>query len=191
MNLRTQFTVMFVVATFLQPAVSSTRPVGCIAVDNLSSNLKAIGNRDWDDMDETKVKSIWASELSGIDCNAGACQTIGRKDRVIDNRCQCCELFMFNIERNGNGSVIKEHLRNVVVYYSAPTANRLLGDAKLLARAIGLPDRDAATIGFKETQKFNWTLEDRNDRKVALLEVRLSHKGAVWTAYFILSQQPL
>jgi hypothetical protein len=180
-----------VAAAALTPAVSSIPPTGCTAPDVLASNLKALTDRDWNGINEKKLQSTWPAEIGGIECNAGACQTTGRQDRVINNECQCCELFGFNIERNDKGEVTAEHLHNVVIYYSKSTRNGLLGDAKVLARAMGLPDSDVATIGFKQPQDFNWVADKGKPQEITLLNVRLYQQDGVWTAYCLWSRQPL
>jgi hypothetical protein len=179
------------VAAALTPAVPVIRPTGCAAPDVLASNLKALTGRDWNGIDEKKLQLIWPAEIGGIECNAGACQTTGRRDRVINNECQCCELFGFNIERDDKGEVTAEHLHNVVIYYSTSTRNELLGDAKILARAMGLPDSEAATIGFKQPLDFNWVADKGKPQEITLLNMRLYHQDGLWTAYFLLSRQPL
>jgi hypothetical protein len=183
--------IAILVAAALIPAVSSTRPMGCVAPDVLATSLKAVTGRDWDDLNEKKFQSIWPAEVAGIECNAGACQTTGRQDRIINNDCQCCELFGFNIERNDKGEVTAERLHNVVIYYSASTKDALLGDARVLAGAMGLPGSEAATIGFNEPQNFDWVVNKGNQQQTTLLNVRLYHRDGVWTAYFLLSRQPL
>jgi hypothetical protein len=185
-----QLVGVLVAAASLQDTASNIRPMGCASPDALAASLRAVSNRDWDDVDQTKLRSIWHAEIGGIECNAGACQTTGRQDRIINNKCQCCELFRFDIERNDKGEVTSERLHNVVIYYSVQTRNAILGDAKVLARAIGLPDSDAATIGFGEPENFNWTVGKGKEQQIVLLDVRLYHQDGVWTAYFLVSRQP-
>jgi hypothetical protein len=173
----------------LEGAVSNVRPVGCVAPDKLAVSLKAISDRDWGDVDETKLQSIWPAEIGGVECDAGACETMGRRDRVINNECQCCELFRFNIERDDKGAVTSEHLKNVVIYYSSSNRKALWDDARVLASAMGLPDSDTATIRVNGPQNFNWTVSKSKQQMIALLEVRLYYGNGAWTAYLHLSRQ--
>ena len=172
-------------------SIASTAPLkGCITRHALAANLKIITARDWNQIGEKQLQAIWTSELGGIDCKGGACNTMGRKDRVIKDECDCCELFQFSIVRDNNGNVTSEHLHNIVVYYSRATRKELLDDARVLASAMGLKTSDAGRIDFK-VQDFNWTIKTSNPKQVVLLNTRLYHHGSVWTAYFLLSRQPL
>lgn len=170
---------------------SRVRPAGCPSLDALAASLKAVNNLDWDDIDEAKLQSIWFSEIEGIQCDAGACETMGRRDRVIDDKCQCCELFNFNIERNNKGDVTSERLETIVLYYSALSRDVLLHDAKALAASMGLPASDVAAIGSKTLQDFDWTVDKSRKKTVALLQIRLHHQDGAWTVYFHLSRQSL
>jgi hypothetical protein len=191
MNLGPRLVAILAAAAALMPSVSNIRPAGCVTPDILAKSLKAVTDRDWNDVDEKKLQSIWPSEIGGIECTAGACQTIGRRDRVINDECQCCELFGLNIERNDKGEVTSERLHSIVFYYSAVTRGELLDDAKILARAMGLPDSDAATLGSKRPQDFNWVADKAKKQEITLLDVRFYHQDGMWTAYFHLSRQRL
>ena len=170
---------------------SSVRPMGCAGSNALAASLKSVSNLDWDHIDETKLQSIWQTELGGIECSAGACQTTGRRDRVINDKCQCCELFSFDIKRNDKGDVTNERLHGMVIYYSTGTRNEILSDARTLAVAMGLSQSESATIDFKEHQEFNWKLGTSKQQEIALLNVHIYKQDGLWTVYLHLSRQAL
>ena len=154
----------------------------------MSKALKGISDSDWNDISETKLPSLWPTEISPIDCNAGACQTLGRQDRVINNECECCELFHLQVDRNDKGGVIKERLHSIVIYYSATGREETILAAKKLARSLGLSDADAATIGREPQQHFYWDVDHGKLKEIALMDVQLTHQESIWKVYFLVSR---
>ena len=164
------------------------RPLGCADPDVIGKALMALSNADWNNISETVLPTMWPTEISPIDCSAGACQTLGRQDRVINNECECCELFHLEVDRSDKGGAIKERLRSIVIYYSATNREETLLSARKLARALGLSEADAATIGREPQQHFYWDVDRGNQKEIALMDARLMHQQSTWKIYFLLSR---
>jgi hypothetical protein len=92
--------LVLIVAILFTGSVRSgpSYPLGCADPDVMSKGLKNVSNRDWNEISETSLPSMWPTEISPIYCNAGACQTLGREDRIIYNKCECCEQFDFQVD---------------------------------------------------------------------------------------------
>jgi hypothetical protein len=163
---------------------------GCPNPDDMSKALKEIGSRDWNEISETTLSSMWPTEVSPIDCNAGACQTLGRNERIINNECECCELFHFKIERDSDGRLIKEQMKDVIINYAATNKDEILSAAKQFARALGLPDTDAATIGREPRKQFDWKIGSGHN-EIALMTVQVTHQQKMWNLYLFFGHEPL
>jgi hypothetical protein len=175
---------------FAGPAVSApSHPLGCADPDIVSKALKGISNRDWNEISETNLSSMWPTEISPVDCNAGACQTLGREDRIINNKCECCELFLLQVDRDNVGQ-IKERLQSMVIHYSVTGSDEILAAAKKFARAMGLSDADAATIKRQARQQFEWDVDRGRQHELAVLTVEVTHQRQMWQVYLFLAHHP-
>lgn len=173
-------------------AQSGGRPsesADCAQVDITRTALRRINDSDWSQISTAKLRSIWPMRLESADCAAGSCNTLQREDRIIQNECQCCEIFHFDVEHDDKGTATKQRLHTIVLYYSGAGRQEVMSAAKTLAQALGLSGSDLEAIGHKPVQSFNWIV-DRNGRKeIALLEMRSVHRQETWTVYFHLSRQ--
>jgi hypothetical protein len=154
----------------------------------MSKALKGISDRDWNSISETNLRSMWPAEVSPIDCNAGSCQTLGRQDRIINNECECCELFLLQVDRNDKGEMTQERLHSIVIYYSAYTKEAALSAARKLTRALGLSEAETATIGREPQQHFYWDVNSGKLKEIALMDVELTHRRSIWRIYVLVSR---
>jgi hypothetical protein len=183
--------VVIVAALFISAARSgSSRPVGCADPDVMRKALKGISDSDWNAISETNLQSMWPTEISPADCNAGACQTLSHEGRVIDNNCECCELFHFQIDREDKAASIKERLHTIVIHYSVANGDEILTVARSFARAVGLSDADSATIKRETRQSFDWDVDRGKQKEIASLEVEITHQRQMWHVYLSLSRYP-
>jgi len=165
---------------------SNVRNEGCVNPDALGAAVKNVASSDWANISETRLQSIWPTELSYQDCAEGSCETLYREDRVINGVCQCCELFHFDVSREKD--TVTEKLHTVVIYYSTDEKNDTLRAAKTIAEALGMAESDAMTIGHKRVQNFQWWVDGSEHHRVALAEVRIMPRQGVWTVFFHVSR---
>jgi hypothetical protein len=188
MNLRRVLAITSVVIISASAFASNARLQGCLDPNVLGPALKNIADRDWETVSETDLQRMWPMELGGAQCSEGACQTLRRRDRIIDDVCECCELFNFTIDRNEHGSAIREQLHSIVIHYSATSRDELLTAARMFARALGLSESEANTIGRKPQQQFYWRVRQSKPQQLALMEVDASRQQGQWRVYLNLSR---
>jgi hypothetical protein len=161
---------------------------GCLNSDDLASDLKTITDKDWANLDEKGVERLRPQELGGMECYNGACTSIGRRDRVISDGCQCCTMFMFNLTQNENGTVKHQSLQVVSVYYSTQEKSQLQRSAASLAKAMGVPDKFVRQLKFGDKQSFTWPIEAGEGKPLQMLDAHLFQQQGGWTAFLSLSR---
>ena len=190
MNLRVSLmTILAMLAA--QTGGSSSRLPNCPQVDVVSTALKNINAGDWAQISPTELLSMWPTELPAIDCDADGCKTLRREDRLINNECQCCEIFHFDVDRDDKGAVAKLRLHSIVLYYSESSRKEALSAAKILAQALGLAGADVGAIGRKPVQSFDWFVDRSRPKEVVLMEVRTVHRQGTWTVFIHVSRHLL
>lgn len=186
MSLR--LSLLTLLATLAFPvAVSNGRSLGCADVNVLATALKNITSSDWADISETHLQSMWPMELGGRDCKAGTCPQLRRNDRIINDECQCCEIFHFDLGRDKD--VMTERLQGIVIYYATFRRNDTLAAAKTLAEALGLAPAEAAAIGRKPIKTY-WRVSGE-PHTVSLLEVHIMQRLGTWIVYLNVSRFPV
>jgi hypothetical protein len=95
------------------------------------------------------------------------------RDRIIEGRCECCEAFAFDVERNADGVRI-EHLKNIVIHFSAPSKERVIDAARKLAQAAGMPECKVATINADSAQRYEWRDSREQVRQAYTLELQFT-----------------
>lgn len=189
MSLRLSLAAILITAFTLPIVEATARSLGCTDPVVISNALKKVTDTDWQNISETSLQSMWPAELGGADCRGGACQTLWRKDRIIDDKCECCELFKFDVDRDDKANAIKERFYGIMIYYSADGQSEVLNAARMFARALGLSDSDVATIGRNPQEKFMWNV-DGKQQQIALMEVQLMRQQRTWEVYISLSRHP-
>ena len=80
--------IVIAITVLWRPALGSpARLFGCAAPETISKALEGISKSDWADISETTLASMWPTEVRPTDCDAGACRTLSREDRIINNEC--------------------------------------------------------------------------------------------------------
>jgi hypothetical protein len=183
-----RFLILVVVATlFIDPAWSGpSQRQGCTNPDVLRKALKTISESDWNGISETNLQSMWPMEISPTDCNDGAYQTMSHEGRVINNDCECCELFHFQIDSGSKAGSIKERLHGIVIHYSEADSEEILPVARSLARAVGLSEADTATIKRETRQHFDWDINRGKQKEIATLDLEITHQRQGWNVYLSL-----
>jgi hypothetical protein len=181
--------VMVASTTFVRPAGSApARPLGCVDPVVLSKALKGLNDSDWNDISESTLQSKWPLEITGANCIPGACQTLWREDRVINNECECCELFHFDVGRESPDVVTKERLSSIVIHYSATSSGEILAAARAFARALGFSEADAATIRGDAQQHFDREVTLGKQMEIALMTTQVTHQRSIWKLYLLASR---
>lgn len=159
-------------------------PSGCGDVKGLAAALEKLAMRNWKTISDKRLQSMWPTELSDRDCNQGTCALMERDDRVINNACECCQLFLF-IPDNGSN-----RLENIIIYYSTYQHDDIVRAAKKLAQALGVPAERASAIGLRNSVTGAWHL-DGESQTMGSMEVDIVHRTTVWVAYVSVSRQEL
>lgn len=182
MNLWPYLTLVLTLFTF--PAERpNARLRGCPDVPTLAAALRHITNSDWRRISETRLQSMWPTELRPRDCIRGHCGSLQGDDRVINAECQCCEKFLF-VSDDGS-----EQLENIIVWYSADQRSDTVAAGKKLSEALGLPPMESAAIGRKRISTY-WTV-DKQAQIVAVMQVEIVGHGATWAAYLNVSRHQM
>jgi len=161
----------------------------CPRVGVMSIALKNISESNWAQFSATELRSMWPTELGAIDCDADSCKSQRREGRLVNDECQCCEIFHFDVDRDDKGAATQQRLHSIVLYYSEPRREEALKSAKTLAQALGLAATDLGAIGHKPVQSFNWLVDRGGHEEIALMEVRTTRRQGTWTVFFHLSRQ--
>jgi anti-sigma regulatory factor (Ser/Thr protein kinase) len=186
MKLRGLLAVVFAFGVAANGQIRDGRLEGCPNVTTIGVALENVQHSRWQDLTVKRVQSMWPTELLGASCDSVACSSIESKGRIIDGRYVCSEAFQFDVKRDGESAV--ERLNNIVIHYSASDKKSTTDAIKIMARAIGLSDRDLQRISGEESQRdFHW---DSAQGELSTLFVEFSHKGTVWTGTLRLSHFP-
>jgi len=174
---------------FIRPAGSATaRPLGCEDPVVLSKALKSLSDSDWNDISESTLQSKWPSEITSANCKPGACEMLLGEDRVINNECECCELFHFDVSRESPDVVTKEQLSSIAIHYSAASSGEILTAARAFARALGISEEDAATIRGGARQQFDREVTFGKQKEVDLITIQVTRQHSLWQLYLFVGR---
>ena len=181
--------VMIATTLFPLPAGSMpARPLGCEDPVVLSKALKGLREIDWNGISDVTLQSKWPLEISTANCKPGACQMVWHEARVINNQCECCELFIFEMSPENNDVVTKGRLSSIVIHYSATSSTEIHAVAREFARALGFSEADAASIRGGVQQQFDREVIIGNQKQVALLTIQVTRQDSVWKLYLFSSR---
>jgi hypothetical protein len=171
---------------------AGSRLAGCPNPKTLSSTLKTIAKSDWEGISVASLRSVWPAELGESDCTNGLCGTLKREDHIINDECQCCELFHFDLQRVQIGVADKPTFFAIGIYYTSNSLSEPVDAAKILAQSIGLSDGDAATIGRKgnKSYEFYWEVDGGSRPQFSLLQIQILRQQQLWTVYLFSSRNP-
>jgi hypothetical protein len=142
---------------------------------------------DWNSVSLAKLRTVWPTELSGLDCDAEVCHSVWSKDRIIAGHCECCATFAFTIHKKGDGKRV-EQFEEVVLNYSTAERNLLVEAAKRMIGAAGLSATDVAALGSADEQDFHWAA---GENELSTIEVCFKHCGKVWELFLNWGHVPL
>ena len=118
--------------------------------------LAKIQRNKWRDVSAERIQTFWPFPFDELKCESEkGCRMLVSKSRVINGHCECCEAFVFDIERNESGSSM-EYLREILIHYSATDKQNVVEAAKMLAHGAGMPEDKVATIARDSVQRFEW-----------------------------------
>jgi hypothetical protein len=176
-------TVILMTVAHTSTSASDDRLEGCTNPADIQRALETLSRSDWRDISLTRVQALWPSRVDASDCESDkVCRTGWSKGRIIDNECECCELFSFDLSRNGSGEQ-SDQLSSVVVYYSAPRREELIPVAKHLAKAAGLADTKVGAIDLQSDQDFDWKTENKTTIQIDDINMRITSRGKLWRLY--------
>lgn len=172
----------------------SRRLEGCPEPDDIASALAKLRERGWTAWTPEELAKAWPRPLRPLDCesNQGTCLVLGHKGRGGDQSCECCETFDFLADRGREG---QERLSGVILFYSAERYVDALAAARLLAKAMSLPDREGPVgpeqqppPGETIVQHFEW--KETSLEQGAILDLQMSHERS-WTVYLAVGWHPV
>jgi hypothetical protein len=179
------------VLAFALPLSSQTnidRLEGCPDPMKVAEGLAKVRQSDWDEIDAARIKGIWPVPLGGADCDSTACSSIESRSRIISDHYECSDMFFFDVERNAD-STPREILKNFIIHYSTSRKRSTITAAKMMVRALGLPERELATVGNDSSHLFDW--QDKSKTELSGLGLEFSHRGIVWTVTLRFSRFPV
>jgi len=142
---------------------------------------------DWNSISLAKLRTVWPTELSGLDCDAEVCRTVWSQDRIIAGHCECCSTFAFTIHQKNGGKRV-EQLEGVILNYSTDERDSLVEAAKRIIGAAGLDAINLATVGSADEQDFHWAADEK---ELSTIEVRFKREGRVWELFLNWGHVPL
>lgn len=166
---------------------------GCPEPGDIASALAKLRDRGWTVWTPEELVKVWPRPLAPLDPQPQATSVLlGHKGRAGD-WCECCETFHFDQESDGSGKG-QQRLSAVIVFYSAERYADVVTVARLLAKAMGLPDSEGPIgqerpppLGETVMQYFGW--KETSLKKVAVLDLQISH-DKLWTVYIRVGWHP-
>lgn len=174
--------VTILAVLLVAPGTAAPRLEGCLTESAIASAAAKLAQEDWHNVSLANLRTIWPTELSGLNCEADVCHSVWSMDRIIGGECQCCATFAFKIHQTDGGTRV-EQLDEVVLNYSAADRDQLVQATKKIVSAVGLSGTDLATIGSADEQNFHWANTTGGERKMSTIEVRFKHEGEVWKLF--------
>jgi hypothetical protein len=190
MKLNPAVGLLLALAVSVSGQSSAGRLEGCPDPNLLAKALKLVSESDWNEMSFARLASDWPAKLRGAECESDACTEVIHEGRIIEGTIECEEVFNLDIHRGSNGSP-KEELHSVVLHYTGNTKEETILAAKIFARAAGVAEKDASTIGTSPVQYFNW--KDDHPMPISYdAELQLIPVGARWKIFlvFVKSRNP-
>lgn len=190
MNARRCVIKLIICAVLIHPAqLGGTDDTGCDDINKISAGLKRLMAHDWSALSQRDVQSSWPINLSPAECRTGTCDALWHRGRVINDICECCELFTFATSGEQKNGDVDQRLSTIVVYHSAADRPTVVNAARTLARAVGAPPSDSDVLGTKEEDSTNWKIQYGGRVDIVLLATRVYRTANRWTLYFHLSRQ--
>lgn len=192
--MKTRLLLAVALLQFVSVSRASAKPLqGCVAPETIVSALGALRERGWTVWTPPEVVKAWPRPLASLGCQSsdGTCTLLSHKGRSPSGSCECCETFQFDSKTAEDGNA-PERLSAVTLYYSAERYPDAVSAARVLAKALGLPDTEGTIAKDqppREPQKCHFEWKDTSVQKRAVLDVEISH-GRVWTAYLRLAWHP-
>jgi hypothetical protein len=189
MKVPTLLAAVLVLASAQTTAPSEGHLVGCPNPATASEALAEIQRNDWRELSVERIQAIWRFPFDELKCESEkGFRMLVSKSRVINGHCECCEAFIFDVERNEGGASV-ESLHEIIIHYSATRRLNVVEAAKLLSHGAGMPKDKVATIARDSVQRFDWTDAGERNRQSYLAEVQFTKVGSNWS--FILLSVPI
>ena len=180
--------VILVAAVVGSPAAPHLE--GCLSQSAIASATAKLAKKNWRGVSLPKLRQIWPSEISGLNCEADVCHSVWSMDRIIAGHCQCCATFAFKIQQSTNGVKV-EQLDEVILNYSALERPELIDATKKIVTAMGLSGADLATLGSVDEQNFHWTNTNDGENELSTVEVRFARRGQMWELLLNWGRNPI
>lgn len=178
-----QSLILVVLTMFPGGVAAQRRQEGCVDPKTIVTLLAKIRETNLQDIPLDRLRAMWPTELTDIECDSNESRSLISNDRIIDGHCQCCVVFEFKVQQKQDGTK-SEQLHGVIVNYSTPRRNDLVNLAKRFALASGLRAGDVRTIGSAPTQSFQWDVATSKEKTVQVLELRFTREAGLWKLNF-------
>jgi hypothetical protein len=191
MKMQALFAVVLIFAGPLTTPVHAPPLEGCLSPTIMAEALTKIQRSNWKAISADQILSVWPSHFDELKCQSEkGCRILVSKNRVIAGHCECCEAFVFDVEKKEGGPP-SEYLNNIIIHYSERDKGRVIEAAKELAQAAGLPNDQIAAVGGDTVQRFEWTDRRELVRQSYVAEMHFTKLGAKWEYYLSISAEAI
>jgi hypothetical protein len=135
----------------------------------------------------------WPRPLTSRPCESarGTCVHLVHAGRERRDACECCESFLLG-QHDGPGAQGREQLRTVTIQYAAEQYADVLNAARLLTKAMGLPETEWPAGLNRPPSKRHvklLTWEEATVKRQASLELQIN-RGKAWMLFLALTWYP-
>jgi hypothetical protein len=154
----------------------------CVAPATTAKALERIQLHNWRDLSAERLTKLWPGALDEEKCktdDALDCRMLETRDRSKDGAWGCGEAFVFRSEGRKDG-LPADRLDNLFVHYSAADKKSVIAAARVLARGLGAPERQIATLEQNSYRRLEWQKSINGLRQSYLAEVRFTSTDKAW-----------
>jgi hypothetical protein len=183
MRLKAVLFMSMVLTPAVCPAQQEGRLEGCVDPQIIATVLGELRPENSRPLSVEQFRAMWPTELATADVKSTDNSLFFRSDdRILSNRCQCCESFRFKARQEGWAGPLV--MQGVTVNYSARRRGTLAETAQLFARAVGLGAADLKTVGAEELQNYQWEKFKGEERRLYVIELRFTREEGLWKMFF-------
>lgn len=183
MRLNAVLYMVIVLTPVVCTAQENSRLEGCVDPKIIATVLGEMRQENSRPISVEQFRTMWPIELGDAEVNPpDDHRTLQSDDRILKGRCQCGEVFAFNVQREGGDTLLRLH--SVTVNYSARRRGTLVEMAKLFARVLGLGSADLKTVGAESSQGYQWEKIKGKERRLYVIDLHFSREEGLWKMFF-------
>ena len=183
MRLSAVFYMMIVLMPVVCSAQQDGRLEGCVDPKIIAAVLNEMRQENTRPISMEQFRAMWPTEMDDAEVNPPANhRSLQSEDRILKGHCQCCEVFEFNVRREGRATLLELH--SVTINYSARRRGTLVEMANLFGRAVGLGAADLKTVGAESSQGYQWEKIKGKERRAYVIDLRFTREDGLWKMYF-------